>query len=278
MYCSRRTLPVMHPQVNGGYHDALRTYPGHVGGELHPGIMPGHVDQLGVAVHLGVRGISGGRSGDLPVIVPGPDRDPQRYADRHPARVDELGEVLAGQIGAERVRRGRARPRPARPCRSPGTPARQSELTDSERHAHDPMPAQRGALCRHPADRRVPGLVQRLDHRADAKSALAGHPRERPGRTGVRYWTSRPRSRRRRHSRCCTRTPRTPGRPARSQPRGSPRTRQRTASTPRYRRPGSEPADPAPPAAAQHPGRRQSPHAPSGRGTPILPFSGGRAG
>jgi hypothetical protein len=40
--------------------------------------------------------------------VPGPERDSQRQANRHPARVDKLGEVLAGQIGAERVRRGRA--------------------------------------------------------------------------------------------------------------------------------------------------------------------------
>ena len=49
--------------------------------------------------------------------------------------------------------------------------------TDGERDAHDPVPAQRGALGRHPADRLVPGLIQGLDHRADAKSALAGHPR-----------------------------------------------------------------------------------------------------
>jgi len=45
-----------------------------IGGELHPGVLPGQVDQVGVAVHLGVRGTPGGRPGGLPVIVPGPDR------------------------------------------------------------------------------------------------------------------------------------------------------------------------------------------------------------
>ncbi len=102
-----RALLIMHSQVNRGHYDALRTHPGHVGGELHPGVMPSHVDQFGVAVYLGVPGTSGGRAVGLLVIVPGSDRDPQRHASRYPARMDELREVLAGQIGAERVRRGR---------------------------------------------------------------------------------------------------------------------------------------------------------------------------
>src|SRR6266496_2243991 len=100
-------LPLAHPHVNAGDHDPVRAHPAHIALKLDPGVMPGQVDQFGVAAHLGVPGAPERRAAGPPVIVPGPDRDPQRQADRHPSGVDELGKILAGQIGAERMRRGR---------------------------------------------------------------------------------------------------------------------------------------------------------------------------
>src|SRR5215472_15178974 len=78
----------MNTQVNGGHHDTLRAHPGHVGGEFRPGVLPGHVDQFGVAVHLGRSGRPGGRAGGLPVIVPGPTEIPTATpAGTQPARM-----------------------------------------------------------------------------------------------------------------------------------------------------------------------------------------------
>ena len=58
----------MHSQVHRGHHDAVRAHPGDIGGELHPGVMPGHGDQFGVAVYLGIPRTSGGRAVGLLVI------------------------------------------------------------------------------------------------------------------------------------------------------------------------------------------------------------------
>jgi hypothetical protein len=91
----------MHSQVNRRHYDTVRAYPGDVDGELHPGVMPGHVDQFGVAVNLRVPRTPGGRAVGLLVIVPGPDRDSEHHASWHPARADELGEILAGQFGTD---------------------------------------------------------------------------------------------------------------------------------------------------------------------------------
>src|SRR4029077_14575543 len=114
-----RALPLTHPHVNAGDHDPVRAHPAHIALELDPGVMPGQVDQLGVAAHLGVPRAPEGRAAGPPVVVPSPDRDPQRQADRHPSGMDQLGEILAGQIGAERMRRG---PRPYPPHRRAGGP------------------------------------------------------------------------------------------------------------------------------------------------------------
>src|SRR5215468_11524882 len=66
----RGALPITDPQVKRGNDDPVRAHPGHIGLELDPGVVPGHVDQLDVAAHLGVPCPPPGRAEGPPVVVP----------------------------------------------------------------------------------------------------------------------------------------------------------------------------------------------------------------
>src|SRR5204863_4386077 len=94
--------------------------------------------------------------------------------------VDELGEILSGQIGAERMRRGRRPYPPHRRADGPELQPAERERAEAEPHADDPVPAQRRALGRHPADRLPPGVIHGLGQRAvGGPAALPGHLRRR---------------------------------------------------------------------------------------------------
>jgi hypothetical protein len=70
--------------------------------KLTSGIAPDVVYEFGITEHFGVAGAPPGLMARQPVVVPDPHRDAEHQASRHPARQDQLGEVLAGQVGGER--------------------------------------------------------------------------------------------------------------------------------------------------------------------------------
>jgi ABC-type multidrug transport system fused ATPase/permease subunit len=98
-----RAFALPYPHLHIGNHHALRADPLHVRLQLPAGIVTHIVDQLGIAHHLGVSRTPPGLPDGQPVIVPGSDRDAEHQPGRHPALHDQLGEVLPGQVGGERL-------------------------------------------------------------------------------------------------------------------------------------------------------------------------------
>src|ERR1022692_2653954 len=70
-----RALPLAHPHLHGGDHHAFGPEPLDVFLQLLPRVVPGVVDELGVADHLGVTSAPAGLAYGQPVIVPGAYRD-----------------------------------------------------------------------------------------------------------------------------------------------------------------------------------------------------------
>src|SRR5258708_18133066 len=152
--------------------------------QLVPGVVPGLVDQVGVAADLGVPAHpAAGLVPGEPVVVPGADRDPQGQADRDHAIGDQLREVLSRYVGGERALE---RHRPRRPHRGADGlefEASGREGPDRQRHANDAMPAKLYAFGRHPPDPRPAGRIQRLDQRRVGRPG--SRTRHRPGRALV---------------------------------------------------------------------------------------------
>src|SRR5262245_45439617 len=99
-----RALVFAYLHVHALDDDSLGAKFAHITPQLIPGVVPGLVDQVGVAADLGVPAypaaclVTG-----QPIVVPGADRDPEGEADRHHAVPDQLREVLARHIGGERA-------------------------------------------------------------------------------------------------------------------------------------------------------------------------------
>src|ERR1700691_4886781 len=97
-----RALALPDPQVHGPHHDTAGAEPGRVPLHLGTGVVPGLVHQVGIPAHLGVPASPPRLVDRETVVMPGADRDSEAEAGGTPARHDQLGEVLAGQIGRER--------------------------------------------------------------------------------------------------------------------------------------------------------------------------------
>src|SRR5208283_3377075 len=163
-----RAVPLAHPHLHRGDHHALGAEPFDVTFQLAPGVLPRLADQFGPAGDLGVARAPARLAGGLAVIVPRPDRDAEHEPRRHPARHNQLGEILPRHLTGEGRRwpvRGTRRAdrgadgrelRPAEGERPPGQP-----------DAYHPLPAKLRALSDHAADGRVPRLVHGLHERAE---------------------------------------------------------------------------------------------------------------
>ena len=184
--CSR-AVPLAYSHLHGGDDHSLAAEPPDLAIQLVPGVVPRLPDQLGPAGDLGVTRPPASLAGSRAVIVPRPDRDAQDKPCRYPARDDQLGEILPGQV------RGKGHRRPVRGARRADRGADGRELQPAEGKfpprqpdAHHPVPAQRGALGGHPADSGVPGLVHGLHERAErARPAPPGYLGRQPGRHPV---------------------------------------------------------------------------------------------
>src|SRR6204780_182872 len=176
---SDRAVPLADLQRHAGDHHTLGAEALDVAFQLEPGVPPRLHDQFGPAGDLCVDRPPAGLADRGPVVVPGADRDAQREPRRDPARHDQLGEILPGQIRGERLAppvRGTRRAyrgadggefQPAQRKRPPGQP-----------HAHHPVPAELGTLGGHPVEGRVARLVHGLHQRAEGPAAArhAGGP------------------------------------------------------------------------------------------------------
>ncbi len=185
----RRAVPHAHPQLHARDHRAVGPEPLDVWSSLCPGVAARLIDDIGPPRDLAVTRPPAGLPSGLPVVMTRPDRDAEHEPDRYPARHDQLGEILPGQVRGER--RGLLThltvPRPERSTvprhtgpspnlaphasqrRPPAGPDRspeRRELLPAEqkrppRHSkpHHSVPAELSALSRHPLHRRPPGLI-----------------------------------------------------------------------------------------------------------------------
>jgi hypothetical protein len=199
-----RAVPLAHLHLHVGDHHALGAEPSDVILQAASGVVPRPVNQLGPAGHLGIARPPASLAGSRPVIVPRPDRDAERQPDRYPARHDQRGEILPGQIrGKRRPRPGRGasyayRPGASRAYR--GTDGAELQPAQGERppvqpDTHHSVPAKRGTLSSHPVDGRLPGLVHRLHQRPERpRITCPGHPGSRPRRHPVARCSPCPRT------------------------------------------------------------------------------------
>ncbi len=147
------------------------------------------IDDIGPPRDLAVTRPSAGLASGLPVVMTRADRDAEDDPHRYPARHDQLGEILPGQVRGER--RGllthhrpapralhgsrhtgpsptisrHTRPNGVRPP-GPDRGAERRELLPAEQKRpprypkrHHSVPAELNALSRHPLHRRPPGLI-----------------------------------------------------------------------------------------------------------------------
>jgi len=105
----RRAVPHRHAQLHARDHRALGPEPLDVAIQPVSGLAPRLIDDIGPTRDLAVTRPPAGLPSRPPVVVTRPDRDPKDKADRHPARHDQLGEILPRQI------RGEGRGLPGRP-------------------------------------------------------------------------------------------------------------------------------------------------------------------
>jgi hypothetical protein len=177
-----RAVPLADPQLHGGDHYALRAEPPDLAFQLAPGFVPRLADELGPARDFGVARPPADLTGRGPVIVPGPDRDAQREACRHPARHDQLGEILPAQITGERLPPPECGPwRTHRGAEGGELHAAERERPPGQPHAHHPVPAELGTLGGHPVDGRMTRLVHGLHQRAEGPLTAVGRGATGPG-------------------------------------------------------------------------------------------------
>src|SRR5579875_4050438 len=191
-----RAFPLAHPHVHVVDHDAFGTQPPHVPLRLDPRVVPGVVDELGVPDHLGVACAPPRLPDRQPVVVPRRHRDAEDEAGRRPALHDQLGEVLARQVGGERLPQARAARRAHRGADGLELQPPGGEGPDGQPDADDAVPAEFRALLAHPADGGVPRVVHRLHERGErphTAGAAAGHLSDAP--VGPEWAVPRPRAR-----------------------------------------------------------------------------------
>ncbi len=122
-FLPRRAPALPDLQAHVGDDDTLGAQSLNVQVKLTSSIVPDVVDEFGITEHLGVASAPPGLTTRQPVVVPDPHRDAEHQADGHPARRDQLGEILAGQVAGERP------PKPSR-ARRPHRGADGPELLD----------------------------------------------------------------------------------------------------------------------------------------------------
>src|SRR5215472_9488442 len=165
-------------------HHAVGTVPDDVPLELMPGVVPGRIHQVGETRHFRVTCTPAALAHRDPVVVPGADRDAENQTGRHPARQDQLGEVLSGEVRRERLPQPHAAGRPDRSADGPELQAARREVADGQPDSDDAVPAEFGALRGHPGDRGATGLVHGLHQGpVTAHRAAAGCHRD----AGVRH-------------------------------------------------------------------------------------------
>jgi hypothetical protein len=157
----RRAVPHRHAQLHARDDRALGPEPPDVSVQPAPGLAARLIDDIGPPGDLAITRPPAGLPRGLPVVMARPDRDAEHDPDRHPARHDQLGEILPRQVRSE-WRGLRAR----RTIPYPDRGAERRELLPAEqkrppRHPkrHYSIPAELGALRRHPLHRRPPGLI-----------------------------------------------------------------------------------------------------------------------
>ena len=196
--------PQAHVPDHGGRALAV---PGGVGGEPAAGTGPGLGGEVGVALDLLVGPVPAAELGPgPPVVVPDGHRDAEQQRRRHPARGDQLPELLSGQVRGERVPRADVAVGPHgradRPELQPGT----LERGHAEPHGDDPVAAAPGPP--RPASAASPRPGPRRASRAGRwpRWCGRGRPCRRPSRSRCRSSSCR-------SSRWRTRSCRGPGRP-----------------------------------------------------------------
>src|SRR5579871_589370 len=97
-----RAVTFPYPGGHRGHDHPVRAQPGHVLLQLLTCVVAGVGHHLGVTLDLGVPRPPAGLGDGEPVVVAGPDRDAENQPGRHPAVHEQLGEILAGQVGGER--------------------------------------------------------------------------------------------------------------------------------------------------------------------------------
>jgi hypothetical protein len=96
-----RAVPDAHPQRHARDHRALAAKPLDVGFQPVPGVASCSIDDVGPPDDLAITRPPAGLASGLPVVVTRLDRDAEHEPDRHPARHDQLGEILPGQVRGE---------------------------------------------------------------------------------------------------------------------------------------------------------------------------------
>src|SRR5579875_4198521 len=147
-----RAFPLAHPQVHVVDHDAFGTQPPHVPLHLDPCVVPALVDEFGIPDHFGVACAPPRLPDRQPVIVPRCHRYAENEAGRHPALHDQLGEVLARQVGGEGPSQARAARRAYGGANGLELEPSGGEVPNGQPDADDAVPAKLRALLAHPAD------------------------------------------------------------------------------------------------------------------------------
>jgi nitroreductase len=131
--------------------------------ELSAGLVTDPLHEVCETEDLGVSGKGGGLLASRPVVVAHRSGYPDDEPDGRPAAVQQLGQVLAGEVGRKEV---------LRPHRATGTyrraiteelPIVLAEVADGEADAGDAVTFQRLALREHADKRLVIAVVQGLD-------------------------------------------------------------------------------------------------------------------
>src|SRR6185312_11510240 len=144
-----RAVTIPHLGGYRGHDHAVGAKPRHVLLELLTCVVAGVGHHLGIAMDFGVPRPPAGLGHGEPVVMAGPDRDAEHQARGHPAVHEQLGEVLAGQVGGERPRQRRARPAD-RGAERLELQAAGRKGPDAKGDADDAVAAERGAFRRHP--------------------------------------------------------------------------------------------------------------------------------
>ena len=97
----RRAVAHRHAQLHLRDHRALGPEPLNVAAQPVPRVAPRLIDDVGPAHDLAVTRPPARLPGGLPVVVAGPDRNAEHQPGRHPARHDQLGEILPRQVRGE---------------------------------------------------------------------------------------------------------------------------------------------------------------------------------